>query len=84
MILKYSSEPDFNDIKFAYAYGENNNYFMLHRKCIPIQQNETSTLRNEYGYLDKKDKELKGENEGVVEYGNDFTNCKITSDNNSD
>ena len=38
--------------------------------------------KNEYQYLYKKDEELKGknntdENEGFIEYGNDFINCKI-------
>ena len=50
-ILNYSSELGFNDFKFPYAYGENNNYFMLHQKDIPIQENKTSTLKNEYQYL---------------------------------
>ena len=39
-------------------------------------------MKNEYKYLYKKDDELKGdnitvENEGDVEYGNNFINCKI-------
>ena len=39
-------------------------------------------MKNEYQYLYRKDKELKGdnitlENEGIVECGNDFLNCKI-------
>ena len=39
-------------------------------------------MKNEYQYLYKKDEESKGdnisvENEGTVEYGNDFLNCKI-------
>ena len=37
-ILNYSSELGFNDIKFSYAYGEENIYFMLHRKFIPSQE----------------------------------------------
>ena len=53
-ILKYSSELGFNDVKFPYAYGENNIYFMLQRKYIPVQEYETSTLKNEYEYLNKK------------------------------
>ena len=56
---------------------------MLHQKYIPLQECENSTLKNEYQYLYKKDEELKGdiitvENEGIVEYGNDFLNCRIT------
>ena len=55
---------------------------MAHQKYIPIQEYEISTVKNEYQYLYKKDEELKGdnvivENEGIVEYGSDFLNCKI-------
>ena len=32
IIVNYSSELGFNDFKFPYAYGENTNYFILHRK----------------------------------------------------
>ena len=65
-----------------YAYGEENIYFMLCQKYILLQEYETWTMKNEYLYLYKKDEELKGdkisvENEGVVEYGNGFFNCKI-------
>ena len=81
-IEKYSSEHGFNDVKFPYAHGKENIYFMLHQKYIPIQEYKNSTVKNEYQYLYKKDEELKGnnitvENEGIVEYGNDFLNCKI-------
>ena len=55
---------------------------MLHQKYIPLQEYENSTVKNEYQYLYKKDEELKSdnitvENDGIVEYGNDFINCKI-------
>ena len=46
-IVKYSLDLGFNDIKFPYAYGEENIYFMLRQKCIPIQEYETSTPKNE-------------------------------------
>ena len=72
-IVKFSSEHGFNDVKFPFAYGKENIYFMLEQKYIPIQEYENSTMKNEYQYLYKKDEELKG----VVEYGNDFVNCKI-------
>ena len=41
-----------------------------------------STVKNEYQSLFKKVSELKSdfftvENEGIVDYGNDFINCKI-------
>ena len=81
-IVDYFSEHGFNDVKYTYAHGKENIYFMLHQKYIPLQEYENSTVKNEYQYLYKKDGELKGdnisvENEGVVEYGNDFINCKI-------
>ena len=76
-IVNYSSEHGFNDVKLPFAHGTENIYFMLHQKCIPLQEYKNSTVKNEYQYLYKKDEELKGdnitdENEGIVEYGNDF------------
>ena len=81
-ILEYNIEHGFNDVKYPLAYGKENIYLMLYRKRIPIEEYQNSTIGNEYQYLYKKDKELKGnnitvENEGLVEYGNDFINCKI-------
>ena len=81
-IVKYSSEHGYNDIKYPFARGKENIYFMFHGKFIPIQEYKNSTVKNEYRYLYKKDDELKGhnitvENEGIVEYGNGFINCKI-------
>ena len=81
-IVEYFSEQGNNDVKYSFAYGKENIYFMLHQKYIPLQEYENSTMKNEYQYLYKKDEELKGdnisvENEGIVEYGNDFINCKI-------
>ena len=76
------SEHGNNDVKYSFAYGKENIYFMLHQKYIPIKEYENSTVKNEYKYLYKKDDELKGdnttvENEAIVEYGSDFLNCKI-------
>ena len=81
-IKDYFSEHGNNDVKYSFAYGQENIYFMLHQKYIPIQEYGNSTVKNEYKYLYKKDDELKGdnitvENEGIVEYGSDFLNCKI-------
>ena len=81
-VVKYSSELGHNDMKFPFAYGEENIYFMLHQKLISIKEYESSTEKDEYQYLYKKDEVLKGdnitdENGGIVEYGNDFLNCKI-------
>ena len=82
IIVKYSSKLGFSEIKYPYAYGEENIYFMLHQKYIPIQEYENSTEKDEYKTLYKKDVELKGkivtvENEGTVDYGNSFINYKI-------
>ena len=81
-IVDYFSEHGLNHVKFSYARGKENIYFMLHQKYILLQEYENSTVKNEYQYLYKKDEELKGdniteENEGDVEYGNAFINCKI-------
>ena len=81
-IEDYFSEHGYNDVKYSFARGKENIYFMLHQKYIPIQEYENSIVKNEYKYLYKKDNELKGgnitvENDGIVEYGNDFINCKI-------
>ena len=85
-IVRYSSKLGCNDVKYTYAYGKENIYFMLHQKYIPIQEYKNSTEKEEYKYLYKKDNELKGdnitdENEGIVAYGNDFINCKINHSN---
>ena len=34
---KYNSEYGFNDVKYPYAYGEENIYFMLHQKTFPFK-----------------------------------------------
>ena len=46
-IIEYSSELGFNDIKYPFAYSDENIYFMLHRKNIPIEKYKTSTEKNE-------------------------------------
>ena len=76
-IVKYSSEHGHNDVKYPFARGKENIYFMLEQKYIPIQEYENSTVKNEYDYLYKKDEELNSNSEGLVENGNDFLNCKI-------
>ena len=62
IIVKYSSEIGFNDVKFPYAYGKESINFMLHQNYIPIQEYETSTEKDEYQFLYKKDEELKSDN----------------------
>ena len=81
-IVKNFSEHGNNDVKHPFAYGKENIYFMLEQKYIPIQEYENSTVKNEYDYLYKKDDEIKCDNntvedEGVIEYGDDFLNCGI-------
>ena len=43
LIVIFSSDLGFNDIKFPYVYGEESVYFMLHRKYIPTEEHKTST-----------------------------------------
>ena len=86
IIVKYSLHLGFDDIKFPYAYGEENIYLMLDRKYLPIQEYKTSTeKKNDYRFLYKKDDELEGdnitdENEGIIAYGIDFINCIVIHD----
>ena len=44
-IVKYSSELGLNDVEYPSFYGEENIYFMLHQKYVPIQEYGTSTLK---------------------------------------
>ena len=53
-MVKYSSELCFNDIKYPFAYSEENIHFMLHQNCIPNQEHETSIEKNEYQIFTKK------------------------------
>ena len=39
----FSSELGYNDVKYEFACSDDNLYFMLHRKYIPIQEYKTST-----------------------------------------
>ena len=50
-IEKYSSEHGYNDIKYPFALGKENIYFMLHQKYIPFHEYENSTMKDEYQYL---------------------------------
>ena len=83
-IVEYSSNDGLDDAKYTYAHGIENIYFMLYRKYIPLEEYKISTQRVEYVHLHKKDDEMKSdniadENQGVVDYGNDFNNCKFFS-----
>ena len=46
-IVNYSSDLGFNDIKYPFADSEENIYFVVHQKFIPIQEYKTSTEKNE-------------------------------------
>ena len=77
-IVKDSSEHGYNDIKYPYAYGEENIYFMLHEKNILIEEYKNSIMKNEYLYLYKKNEEITNDSEGVdIVYGEDFLNWKF-------
>ena len=47
----YTVERGFNDVKFSFAHGKENIYFMLYQKYIPRQEYENSTAKNEYQNL---------------------------------
>ena len=80
-IDEYFSECKGNDIKYPFGLSDKNIYFMLYEKFLTIKEYEIESkeLIDEYEYLYNKNKELKGGNDddGIVEYGNDFLNCKI-------
>ena len=78
-IVEYSSNDGLNDVKYTFAHGIENIYFMLYRRSIPFEEEKISTQKDECFYLHKKDDEMKNdniavENQGIVEYGNDFYN----------
>ena len=81
-ITEYFSEDGHIDVKYPFALSNENICYMLYQKYIPIEEYQNTIEEGEYQYLYKKDSKLKGdnitqENEVVVEYGNDFLNCKI-------
>ena len=65
-------------MKYPFALGNENIYYMAHRKYITIEEFNNSNMFDEYQYLYKKDTELKEcEDDSMMEYGNDFLNCQI-------
>ena len=79
-IVEYFSETGHNDVKYLFGLCDENIYYMLYQKYITIEVFDNSEIRDEYGYLHKKDSELKDDNvedDGITKYGNDFLNCKI-------
>ena len=82
-IVKYCSEYGYNDIKYPYAYGQENIYFMSHQKYILIQEYEMPIMKNEYQYLYKRNEEITNEPERVdIVYGEDFQIVKLFTQNN--
>ena len=53
-IVKCSSEHGFNDVKFPFAHGKENIYFMLHQKYIPLQEYENSIVKTSISICIKK------------------------------
>ena len=51
IIVEYPSKLGYNDVKYTYAYGKENIYFLFHQKYIPIQEYENSTEKDESNYL---------------------------------
>ena len=79
-IEEYFSETGLNDVKYPFALGKENIYYMIHQKYITIEEYANDEMEDKYQYLYKRDSELKGDNvkdDGEVMYGNDFLNCKI-------
>ena len=77
-IVNYSSEHGFNDVKFPFAHGKENIYFMLHQKYIPVKEYKISIMKNEYRYFYKKNEEFTNDTEGIdIVYGEDFLYCKF-------
>ena len=58
-IVKYSSEHGYNDIKFPFACGKENIYFIIDQKYFHLQEYKNSTVKNEYQYLYKMMKNQK-------------------------
>ena len=77
-IEEFFSESKYNDVKYPSALSNENIYYMLHQKYITIEEFDNSKMFDEYQYLNNKDSELKGyDDESMIEYGNDFLNCKF-------
>ena len=76
-IEEYFSKTKHNDVKYPFALGKENIYYMLHQKYNSIEEFENDEMEDEYQYLYKKDSELKSDGDGEVEYGNDFLICEI-------
>ena len=80
-IDEYFSECKRNDVKYPFALSKEILSNMLYQKYITVEEFENTKMADEYQYLYKKDSELKCdniiENDGRIQYGNVFVNCKI-------
>ena len=46
--VQYSLDLGFKEFGFSFGYGQENTYFKLHRKHIPIKEYKNSTEKDEY------------------------------------
>ena len=83
-IDEYFSETGLNYVKYPFALSKENTYYMFYKKYNTTEEFDNSKMFDEYEYLFKKNKELKGDNDnGIVEYGNDFSKIvKLLTRNN--
>ena len=61
-VTEFFSEDGHNDVKSPFALSNENNYYMLYQKYIPIEEYQNTIEEGEYQFLYKKDSELKGDN----------------------
>ena len=77
-ITEYFSEDGYNDVKYPFALSNENIYYLLYQKYIPVEEYQNTIEQSEYQHLYKKNEEITNDPEGVdIVYGEDFLNCKI-------
>ena len=50
-ITKYFSEDGHNDVKYPFALSNENIFYMLYQKCIPIEEYQNTLEEGQYQYL---------------------------------
>ena len=75
-LVKTFSKEGFTDIRFGCGYGEEDIYFILDQQYFPIEEYKNATQKDEYECLYTKGGD---DNKEIVQYGNDFINCKFFS-----
>ena len=55
-IVNYGFEYGYNDIKYPFAYDEDNIYYMIEQKYESLEKYKKSTIKNEYDYLYRNNK----------------------------